>query len=89
MVIDNMFGDILLDEVFMLIGFIGMLFFVLFDVNNKGMYEFCYGFVLDIVGQGIVNLLVIIFLVLMMLCYSFSQVIVVDVIEQVVSKVFD
>lgn len=49
-VIGNLFGDILFDEVVMLIGLIGMLLLVFLDENVKGMYELCYGLVFDIVG---------------------------------------
>lgn len=84
-----MFGDIFFDEVVMLIGFIGMLLLVFLNFDKQGMYEFCYGLVLDIVGQGIVNLLVIIFSVVMLLCYSLGEEVVVEVIEVVVSNVLD
>lgn len=49
-VIGNLFGDILLDEVLMCVGLIGMLFLVVFDGLFKGMYELIYGSVFDIVG---------------------------------------
>lgn len=53
--IDNFFGDLLFDCVVMLIGLLGMLFFVLLGVlmeNGclKVFYELVYGFVFDIVG---------------------------------------
>lgn len=49
-VIENMFGDILSDEVFMLIGLLGMLLFVSLMVDGLFLYELVYGFVSDIVG---------------------------------------
>lgn len=88
-VMGNMFGDILLDEVLMLMGLIGMLLLVLFDKNNKGLYELLYGLVLDIVGKGIVNLFVMILLVVMLLCYLLNCVEQVDCIECVVKMVFE
>lgn len=53
--IDNFFGDMFFDEVVILIGFFGMLLFVLLGVvdvegKSKVLYEFVYGFVFDIVG---------------------------------------
>lgn len=46
----NMFGDILFDEVLMIVGLIGMFVFVLFGEGRVGFYELIYGIVLDIVG---------------------------------------
>lgn len=66
----NLFGDIFFDIVVMLIGSIGMLFFVSLGSDGFGLFEFVYGFVLDIVGQDKVNFLVQVFSVVMMLCYG-------------------
>lgn len=84
-----MFGDILLDEVSMVIGLIGMLFLVFLGDGIFGVYELIYGSVLDIVGMGIVNLLVIIFFIVMMFRYSFLLEKEVKIIENVVLNVFE
>lgn len=86
-VIDNLFGDMLLDVVVMLIGFLGMLLLVLFGVLDvkmgkcKVFYELVYGLVLDIVGMGVVNLIVMIVFFGMVLCYFFEEVVVVDKLD--------
>lgn len=49
-VIENLFGDILSDEVFVIIGLFGMFFFVSYVENGLFLYELIYGFVLDIVN---------------------------------------
>lgn len=82
--INNIFGDIIFDEVFMIMGFIGMLLLVLFREDSFGMYELIYGSVFDIVGKDIVNLIVIILFVSMMLRYSFNLEEEVKCIEDVV-----
>lgn len=91
-VIDNLFGDLLLDVVVMLIGLLGMLLLVLFGllmVNGcfKVFYELVYGLVFDIVGQNKVNLIVCILLFVMVLCYLFDFGVEVDCLEGVVEKV--
>lgn len=67
-VIINLFGDIFFD---LCVGFIGGLGLV-FGVNvgeYKGIFEVVYGSVLDIVGQNIVNFIVLMLGVVMMLEY--------------------
>lgn len=91
-VIDNLFGDVLLDVVVMLIGLLGMLFLVslgVLMVNGcfKVLYELVYGLVFDIVGQGKVNLIVCILSFVMVLCYFFDLLVEVDLLECVVEKV--
>lgn len=54
----NIFGDIIFDEVVMIIGLMGMFLFVSFNEDGFGLYELVGGFVLDIVGKNIVNLIV-------------------------------
>lgn len=67
-VIINLFGDIIFD---LCVGFVGGLGLVL-GVNigeNVVIFEVVYGIVLDIVGQGKVNLCVLLFVVVQMLDY--------------------
>lgn len=89
-VIENMFGDIFIDEVLMLVGLLGLLLLVLLgELGVVGIYEFIYGLVLDIVGKGIVNLYVMIFSVVMLLCYLLGLEVEVVVVEVVVYVVLD
>lgn len=71
-------------------GLFGMLFFVVLGEKGKlGFYELIYGFVFDIVGCGVVNLLVVILLFEMVLCWLFGWVEMVDWLFGVVMCVFD
>lgn len=89
-VIENMFGDIFIDEVLMLVGLFGLLLLVLLgEFGVVGIYEFIYGLVLDIVGKGIVNFYVMIFSVVMLLCYLLGLEVEVVVVEVVVYVVLD
>lgn len=56
-VVLNLFGDVLIDIGVVIMGSVGIVFVVNINVNGKYffMFEFVYGFVLDIVGKGIVN----------------------------------
>lgn len=58
-VVSNLFGDILIDIGVVIMGSIGVVFVVNINVNGKYflMFELVYGFVFDIVGKGIVNLI--------------------------------
>lgn len=70
-VIDNLFGDIIIDLVVVVCGGIGLVVSGNIDVIwvNLLMFELVYGSVLDIVGQGIVDLMVVIMLVVLLLFY--------------------
>lgn len=57
MVIENIFGDILIDEGFVISGFMGLFFFV-FMGESILVFEFIYGLWLQVKGLNIVNLLV-------------------------------
>src|SRR5690554_8151504 len=88
-VTDNMFGDILSDEVSMLTGSIGMLPSASLAQNNKGMYEPCHGSAPDIAGQGIANPLATILSAAMTVRRSSGQEEAASSMEQAVSVVLD
>jgi 3-isopropylmalate dehydrogenase len=54
-VTENMFGDILTDEVSMLAGSLGMLPSASLGDTTRGLYEPIHGSAPDIAGQGIAN----------------------------------
>jgi 3-isopropylmalate dehydrogenase len=70
---DNMFGDILSDEVAMITGSIGMLPSASLSGTGFGLYEPAGGSAPDIAGKGIVNPIAQILSAAMMLKYSFGM----------------
>jgi 3-isopropylmalate dehydrogenase len=89
---ENLFGDILSDEMAMIAGSLGMLPSASLGVRETaygrfGMYEPSGGTAPDIAGQGIANPIAQILSVAMMLRYSFTQVPPADAIEGAVRAV--
>ena len=73
MLCDNMFGDIISDEVAMLTGSMGMLASASLNSDNFGLFEPAGGSAPDIAGQGIANPIAEILSAAMMLRYSLNQ----------------
>ena len=89
---ENLFGDILSDEMAMIAGSLGMLPSASLGVRETdygrfGMYEPSGGTAPDIAGQGIANPIAQILSAAMMLRYSFSQAPAADAIENAVRNV--
>ena len=91
---ENLFGDILSDEMAMIAGSLGMLPSASLGIKETalgrfGMYEPSGGSAPDIAGQGIANPIAQILSVAMMLRYSFSENAAAEAIEQAVLTVID
>ena len=71
-VTENMFGDILTDEVSMLSGSLGMLPSASLSDNKVGLYEPIHGSAPDIAGKGIANPCGMISSIAMLLRYSLN-----------------
>jgi 3-isopropylmalate dehydrogenase len=89
---ENLFGDILSDEMAMIAGSLGMLPSASLGVRETphgrfGMYEPSGGTAPDIAGKGIANPIAQILSAAMMLRYSFSQPAAADAIEDAVRSV--
>lgn len=72
LVTENMFGDILSDQVSMLAGSLGLLPSASFSSNNQALYEPVHGSAPDIAGMNIANPIAAILSVALMLRYSFG-----------------
>lgn len=70
---DNLFGDILSDELAAIAGSLGLLPSASVNANGFGLYEPAYGSAPDIAGQGIANPIAQILSAAMMLRYSFAN----------------
>ena len=91
---ENLFGDILSDEMAMIAGSLGMLPSASLGATtgsglNFGMYEPSGGTAPDIAGKGIANPIAQILSAAMMLRYSFGENKAADAIEAAVRKVID
>jgi 3-isopropylmalate dehydrogenase len=86
---ENMFGDILSDEVAMLTGSLGMLPSASLAEGTFGMYEPSGGSAPDIAGMGIANPIAQILSTAMMLRYSFTMEEAARAIETAVERVLD
>ncbi len=86
---ENMFGDILSDEVAMLTGSLGMLPSASLADGAFGMYEPSGGSAPDIAGKGIANPIAQILSTAMMLRYSFGLTEAADAIDNAVARVLD
>jgi len=86
---ENMFGDILSDEVAMLTGSLGMLPSSSLAEGTFGMYEPSGGSAPDIAGQGIANPIAQILSTAMMLRYSFAMEEAANLIDDAVANVLD
>ena len=84
---NNMFGDILSDEVAMISGSMGLLSSASLNESNFGLYEPAGGSAPDIAGKGIANPIAQILSAALMLRYSLKQEQAALKIEQVVSDV--
>ncbi|MEA3213685.1 MAG: 3-isopropylmalate dehydrogenase [Chthoniobacter sp.] len=91
---ENLFGDILSDEMAMIAGSLGMLPSASLGVKETstgrfGLFEPSGGTAPDIAGQGIANPIAQILSAAMMLRYSFSAAAAADAIEAAVGRVID
>lgn len=91
---ENLFGDILSDEMAMIAGSLGMLPSASLGVRKTefgqfGMYEPSGGTAPDIAGKGIANPIAQILSVSMMLRYSFGETEAADAIDEAVRTVID
>lgn len=91
---ENLFGDILSDEMAMIAGSLGMLPSASLGVRQTefgqfGMYEPSGGTAPDIAGKGIANPIAQILSVAMMLRYSFGETAAADAIDKAVQTVID
>ena len=84
---NNMFGDILSDEVAMISGSMGLLSSASLNESNFGLYEPAGGSAPDIAGKGIANPIAQILSAALMLRYSLKQELAALKIEQAVSDV--
>ena len=86
---ENMFGDILSDEISVLGGSIGLLPSASLGAGGPGLFEPIHGSAPDIAGQDLANPLATILSVAMMLRYTFKQEEAAASIESAVSAVLD
>lgn len=86
---ENMFGDILSDEVSMVTGSIGMLSSASLNDTKFGLYEPSGGSAPDIAGKGIANPIATILSAAMMLRYTFDLDEEASAIEKAVKKVLE
>lgn len=84
---ENMFGDILSDEVSMVTGSIGMLSSASLNETKFGLYEPSGGSAPDIAGKGIANPIATILSAAMMLRFTFDLDREADAIEEAVQRV--
>ena len=84
---NNMFGDILSDEVAMISGSMGLLSSASLNESNFGLYEPAGGSAPDIAGKGIANPIAQILSAALMLRYSLKEEEAARKIEQAVSEV--
>ena len=84
---NNMFGDILSDEVAMVSGSMGLLSSASLNESSFGLYEPAGGSAPDIAGKGIANPIAQILSAALMLRYSLKQETAARMIEDAVSKV--
>ena len=88
-VTENLFGDILSDEVSVLGGSLGLLSSVSYSKDKIALYEPAHGSAPDIAGMDIANPIAMIYSLAMMLRYSFAQDKMADDIEHAVKSVLD
>ena len=88
-VTENLFGDILSDEVSVLGGSLGLLSSASYSKDKIALYEPAHGSAPDIAGQDIANPIAMIYSLSMMLRYSFSQDNMANDIENAVKSVLD
>jgi 3-isopropylmalate dehydrogenase len=86
---ENMFGDILSDEMAMLTGSLGMLPSASLAEGTFGMYEPSGGSAPDIAGKGIANPIAQVLSAAMMLRYSFGMEDAARSIDDAVAKVLE
>jgi len=89
MVMGNMFGDILSDELGALAGSLGMCPSASLGYGKRGLYEPVHGTAPDIAGKGIANHIAMIQSVGLMLKYSFDMPEQYEIIEKAVDIVID
>ena len=88
-VTENLFGDILSDEVSVLGGSLGLLSSASYSKDKIALYEPAHGSAPDIAGMDIANPIAMIYSLAMMLRYSFAQDKMADDIEHTVKSVLD
>jgi 3-isopropylmalate dehydrogenase len=86
-VTENMFGDILTDEVSMLAGSLGMLPSASLGESSRGLYEPIHGSAPDIAGKGIANPCGMIASIAMLLRHSLALEEEADLIEKAIRQV--
>ena len=88
-VTENLFGDILSDEVSVLGGSLGLLSSASYSKDKIALYEPAHGSAPDIAGMDIANPIAMIYSLAMVLRYSFAQDKMADDIENAVKSVLD
>ena len=86
---ENLFGDILSDEVSVLGGSLGLLSSASYSKDKIALYEPAHGSAPDIAGMDLANPIAMIYSLAMMLRYSFAQDKMADDIENAVKSVLD
>ena len=84
---DNLFGDILSDEIAAIAGSLGLLPSASLNGSNFGLYEPAGGTAPDIAGKGIANPIAQILSAALMLRYSFAEEAAARAIEQALSLI--
>lgn len=85
-VMENLFGDILSDELAAIAGSLGLLPSGSFGVDGAALYEPAHGSAPDIAGKDLVNPVAMLLSVAMMLRQSFGEEVAATAIEQAISK---
>jgi len=85
----NMFGDILSDEMSVIMGSIGVLPSASFDAEFKGLYEPIHGSAPDIEGENLANPIASILSIAMMYRNTFNQYEMAELIENAVLRVLE
>lgn len=86
---DNLFGDILSDEIAAIAGSLGLLPSASLNGSNFGLYEPAGGTAPDIAGKGIANPIAQILSAALMLRYSFAEEAAARAIEQAVASTLE
>ncbi len=86
---DNLFGDILSDEIAAIAGSLGLLPSASLNGSNFGLYEPAGGTAPDIAGKGIANPIAQILSAALMLRYSFAEEAAARAIEQAVARTLE
>lgn len=88
-VTENLFGDILSDEVSVLAGSLGLLPSASFSLEGPALYEPAHGSAPDLAGRDIANPIAMIKSMTMMLRYSFDEKEMADEIDQAIERTLE